>query len=389
MPIYTFSNLNSRINAGIKGKIGILTNNRDTMNQVAREVLADIDLRSTKRKVPLTPNMFSQPFAYPAPADMKGIKIISIQDQSGKKQTDFRLVGFQNFNTRQDLNTIAFDNSDFLNKMLVNTFVNDNTLTISNLDSLTAGGGTWVVSSTGATNLVADSDQYIRESASLKFDLSALAVTTAGIKNTTLNSFDMTAYLQGSGVALVYVYITSATNLTNFILKIGTNDSNYYTKTTTSAYDSTAFRQGWNLLQFDLSALTTTGTPTNATNRYVELYMTKTTGKVSELGYRFDSLVLKRGVVSNVNYYSKYPWQTIAGVYIENSTTDSDLLNVDTDEFDLMVQKGVEVAGPEVDEFDAADRAAKKYSAMKREYQLNNPSEAQLMVDTYATFIRQ
>lgn len=388
-PIYTYAQLKSRINSGIKGKVGILVDARETINEVVREVVSDIDLRSTRRKSALTPKLFSRIFEYASPTDIKGSAIIDIQNQTGGFQKDYTLVGFEQFSRRQDTDTVAFDDSDFIKKILINAQVNSLSTTVSALDSLTSGGGTWVVYSTGSENLVADSDDYVRENASLKFGISAISSTTAGIKNTGLSTTDMTQFLGGNGAAFVWAYINSTTNITNFILEIGTDSSNYYKKTITTASDGTAFRNGWNLLRFDLTTLTETGTVTDATINYAAIYMTKSTSKVSETDYRFDSLVLKKGEINNVHYYSKYGWQTSGGTYIENSTADSDLLMADTDEFNLMIQKGIEIAGMEVDENEAAEKAARKYEVKKKEYIQRNPSERMLMINTYADFIKQ
>ncbi len=396
-PLYTYSQLKSRINAGIKGKIGILIDARETINQVVREVTSAIDLVSARRSTAMIPNLFTGPNEYAAPADIKNGGIIGINTQTNVKQTKYDLVTPQEFNQRQDRNTIAFDDADFIKKILVNASVNDLNITLAALDSITSGGGTWAVSSTGATNLVADSDDYVRENASLSFDISAIAgQTTAGIKNTTLNAFDLTNYLGGNGAVFVWAYITSITGLTNYILKIGNDASNYYPITVTAASDGTAFKTGWNLLRFDLTSLTATGTVAPTTCRYVELYMTKLTSKVSETKYRFDGLYLRKGVKNNLIYYSKYGWMNSSGTYIENSTADSDLLLADTDEFNLFVAKGVELAGYEVDEINiigrgkyAANSATTRYDSQKKQYTTQNPSDSLVMTVTVADFIRQ
>lgn len=387
-PIYTYSQLKSRINAGVKGKIGVLVDARETINQVVRDVLGDIDMRSTRRKSALTPNLFSRVFEYASPSDIKSNAICGIWDQTNKKQTRYELTTPEEFMRKQDTNAIALDDADFIKKILVNAEVNDESLTIATLDALTSGGGTWVVVG-DATNLVADSDDFVRENASLKYDIGSGATTTAGIKNTTLNTFNLTDYLGGNGAVFVWAYITSTTNLTNFILKVGNDTSNYYSKTITAASDGTAFRTGWNLLRFDLVSLTETGSVTDTAIDYVEIYMTKTTGKINESSYRFDGLYLKKGVKNNVIYYSKYGWQNSSGTYLENSTADSDLLVADTDEINLFIDKGVEVAGLEVDEMDASDRAATRYKEKKIKYQRDNPSDRLDIITTVAEFIRQ
>jgi len=388
-PIYTYSNLKTRINAQIKGKIGVLISDRDLINQASREVVSDIDLRSTRRKSQLSPPLFMDIFEYVCPTDLKDYKIINVEPQTDRKRVAYTLVPFEEFGRRRDANTIAISDANFIRTVLVNAdfAVSDKVATISTMDSLTAGGGTWALFGDG-TNLTADADNYVRGSGSINWDISAAAGTTAGIQNSGLSTFDLTDYLGGNGSAFVWTYITSTTGLTNFIIRLGSSSGAYYQKTTTTQADGTAFVVGWNLLRFDLTSLTTVGSPTNTAGVFVAIYMTKTAGKVSETDYRFDNLLLKKGEIHNLFYYSKFPWQTSAGSYIENSTVDSDLLNVDSTEFNLMVDKGVELAGPEVDEFDASDRAARRYAINKRKYEMANPSEALLIIETYADFIK-
>ncbi len=388
-PIYTFSQYKGRVNAGIKGKIGVLVDARETLNQCVREVIGDMDLRSTRRKSALVPNLFSRIFEYASPVDLKSNAICGIRDQTDKPQKGYSLTTPDDFLVRQDTNSIAIDEADFIKKILVNAEVSDKSTTVATLDSITSGGGTWVVSSTGATNLVADSDDFVRENASLKFDLSAVTIATAGIKNTTLNVFDLTNYIGGNGAVFVWAYIVSTANLTNYILKIGNDASNYYQTTVTTASDGTAFRTGWNLLRFNLTAPASAGTVTATTCRYVEVYMTKSTSKISELGYRFDGVYLKKGEKNNITYFSKYGWQNSSGTYIENSTADSDLLMADTDEFDLFVAKGIEIAGQEVDEITASTNNAAKYKERKIAYERANPSDRINIIETVADFISQ
>lgn len=387
-PIYTRTYLKARLNARIKGKIGVLADANETCNEAVRFVVGDIDIRSMRRQTPLSPPLFKNIFEYVCPNDLKDYKIIDIDPQTDRRQNAYELVPFEEFGRRRDLNTVAISDNDFIRKILVNAhWVNGIDTTISTLDTVTAGGGTWVAFGDG-TNLTADSDNYVRENGSINWDISGAGGTTAGIQNTGLANFDLTSFLGGNGSVFVWHYITSVTNITNLILRIGSSSSNYYQKTVTSRADGTAFANGWNLIRFDLTSLTTVGSPVNASCNFVAIYMTKTSGKINETDYRFDSLILKKGEIHNVVYYSKFGWQSSSGAYKENSTTDTDLLNVDTTEFGLMLEKAVEIAGEEVDEIDASNRAAKRYGEMKKSYTMSNPSEAKLMISTYADFIK-
>lgn len=388
MPTYQYSQLKSDVNAKIKGKIGILINPRDTLNRGVREVVKDADFPSMRRRSALTPNLFKKIFQYAAPTDMKGYGLINVEPQTDRQRRRYDLVPSEQFYRRQDINTISIDDSDGVKKILINTDqANDLEHLISTLDATNSGGGTWQVVG-DAENISADLDNYVRENGSLKFDIGTGGTTTAGVENSSLTQFDATKYFGGNSAVFVWMWITSTTNLTNMILKIGNDTSNYYQKTVTAQADGTAFQNGWNLLKFDLASYTTTGTPVLTTFDYVSIYMTKTAGKISETSYRLDSIVLKKGEPSKVLYQSKNGWQTSGGTWIQNSTADTDYLNADDDEYSLIVKKCTEYAADEVDEQATSEKMEKTYKEDLKEFRRSNPSEVMNMISTYADFKR-
>ena len=85
-------------------------------------------------------------------------------------------------------------------------------------------------------------------------------------------------------------------------------------------------------------------------------------------------------------YYTKYPWQTSAGVYIQDSTTNSDLLNAEPDEFNLIVEKCVEMLGYNAREYDDAVIAKRNYIELSDRYTSKYPSEALTYTSTYYNF---
>lgn len=362
----------------------MLVSANDLMNQAAREVADEIDLRSLRRKASLSPKLFDEIYDYSAPSDLMAYKIIDIRPQVRRtRDTEWSLVPSEEFDRLKPDNAIAIDDFNATRRLKIAGVLDDKTKVIAELDSLSSGGGTWQLFGDGE-NLTVDSDNYVRGAGSINWDISSAGGTTAGIQNQSLNSFDLDDdYLGGNGAAFVWAYINSTTDLTNFILRLGSDTSNYHSKTITAQHDGTAFVAGWNLLRFDLTSLTDTGTPDDDAITYCALYMTKAAGKVSETDYRFDYLVLKKGEIHEVHYYSKYPWQNSSGTYLENSTDDSDLLNGDTDEFQLYILKGISLAGAEVGEDNIADKAERKYKQKMREYQKRNPSEAKIMTSEY------
>ena len=379
---YTRAQLKTRINAGIHGKIGMLISAEDTMNQAVREVFGKVDLRSARRRSSLSPNLFNGIFDYSCPSDLKAYSIIDIPALAARQDGTFDLIPTEEFENNKHAGAIAIDDYNNTRILKVNSKVDDDTIIISEMDSLSSGGGTWVLFGDGET-LAQDIDDYVKGAGSIKWNISSAGGTTAGVQNSGLNSFDITDYLGGNGAVFVWFKINSTTNLTNMILRIGNSASVYYSKTVTAQADGTAFVSGWNLLKFDLTSLSETGSVDDTVMDYAAIYMTKTAGKVSETDYKFDWLVVKRGVSHYVKYYTKYGWTNSSGTYLENSSADTDLLVADTDEFDLIVAKGIEIAAGEVDEGDNETKKAEKFKDMLKEYQLRNPSEAKVMTNEY------
>jgi hypothetical protein len=315
---------------------------------------------------------------------LDALKIIDIPGKAKRYDGEFFLVPPAQFATMPQKGMIAIKDFNGTRVLMANSNVDSKTLVVSELDSFVSGGGLWQLF--GDAQFLGDDDSdFIKGAGSLTFDLSAAGGTTAGIFNSSINSVDLSNYLGGTSSFFVWAKINSVTGLTNYKLRYGSTASDYYTLTVTTRADGTAFTTGWNLLRFDITnALAVqTGAPNETALTYFALYMTKLGSKISETDYKFDYLVLKKGVIHNVDYYSKCGWTTSAGAYIENSTVDSDLLVADKDEYDLLVAKGREIAGFEVKEFDASAASALNFKDKKKDYQMRNPSEAKIMSSSY------
>ena len=220
MPTYTRSTLKSSISGRIKNKQGMMPDINITLNNSVKEVLADLDLRSTKRKSLLAPKLFTDIYDYTCPSDMKARKIIDIQPQKpsrgtafqwnltteeefdrwkGSYNTSFTLYGQKIFTSNHPtgnvgINLVAFSDDDLVRKLKLSTIVNDNTITMGTLDTLTGDGGTWTLFGDG-TNLTSDTDNYIRGSGSVNWDISSAGGTTAGLYNSSLTSHDISDHI--------------------------------------------------------------------------------------------------------------------------------------------------------------------------------------------------
>lgn len=410
--IYTQAQLKSDINRGIQGKIGMLISGEDTMNETVRNVLAKMDLRSTKRRQVLTPELYNGIFEYNIPTDFMAAKIIDIPAQAKRQDGEFFLVPSEEFRRSRGSNTsdigdsgftghgnrpygygyngtgrkgeIAIDDYNGQRVLLIDSSVDSKSLLVSELDSLTSGAsGNWVLFG-DAENVAKDDADFIKGAGSLKWDISSAGGTTAGIQNSNVNSVDITDHLGGTSAFFLYTKINDPTNITNYKLRFGDSSTVYHEKTVTTQHDGTAFVAGWNLLRFEVSSLSDQGTPDDSALTYFAMFMTKTAGKVSETDYKFDWLILKKGVIHNLAYYTKFGWQTSAGAYLENSTTSSDLLVADTDEYNLFVAEGRIMAAEEVDLTETKIRSLiSRRDELVKQYEFDNPSEAKVMTSGY------
>lgn len=338
-------------------------------------MVSEIDLRSTKRKVIAASKLFDNEYDLTAPTDLKEYGIIDLQSQANRR-LDSRLIMVREheFDLKKTLykNVVAVATDDMVKRIRYSVDATDTALTIAELNTTTADGGTWIAVG-DATSVATDTFNYITGGGSVSFTLGG-ASTTAGISNVGITTFDITNY-KSDGSVFAWVYINSTTNLTNFILRIG-NDitANYYTQTVTTTNEGVAFIAGWNLLRFDFVSMSQTGTVTATACDSVSLYMTKSSGK-SDGTYRVDNIVLHSGEYYNLLFYSRYPWQDTNGTFIIDSTADTDYINADTDEMRLFELRGKAELNRENNQWDQYKANMGDYIQAKNDYERKNPSE--------------
>jgi len=397
MPNFTNAELNTSVSHMVQGSY-TAARFLSTANRAVRDILAELDLRSSKRSVALSPNLFDDVYHYTCPTDIKGNKIIDIQPQVSRNRFDeWTLTTQEEFDRRKQTgrfdkygdqiniansawsgdNLVAISRDDLVNKLLLSRPIDDTKLVVSTLDSV----GDWTLYGDG-TNVTVDTTNYVKGNASINWDISAAGGTTAGIYNSSLDTFDITPYTS-LGYAFAWVYITSKTDLTNFILRIGSSSSAYYSITITTNNEGVAFYNGWNLLRFDFSDATETGTVDKDGCDYVALYMTKDAGKTSETDYRFDNLTLRIGDHYNTVYYSRYFWQSSTGTYLEDATATTDVLNAETDEIGLVEEKIAQYIEQSLGNSKEEDKHEQRYEIKRARYIMENPSQALLLQTTY------
>lgn len=302
-------------------------------NRAARQLLLDLDPQETKRVLEFTNPIFNSVFDYPIAADVKGNKIIDIRPQVRRLPVD---VWSQSYNqafdiaktnilSQTDMFTMNFNtglktiriNAPFLNAPIV----------VNQIEAI-ATNGTWAAGGT-ASNLVVNNSNFVQGAGSLQFDST---VGAAYLENSTMSQIDLSSYVNQSSF-FVWVYIPTGTNLTSVNLRIGSDSSNYYTSTITLNQQSVAFVNGWNLCQFQWSSMSVTGSPDSTVLNYARITLntigTNTACKINGL----DSIL---GSILEYEYYSKYMFRNVTtGAFQETVLDDSDLINLDTESYNI------------------------------------------------------
>ena len=352
---------------------------QDAVNKAAREVWADVKLKGSKRWVALTPNIFDDIYEYTAPSDLDPNGILDVAPQASENRTlnsKPRLVATEEFDRKKGTKNlhVAVRDDDITRTLLIDIDVRDTKVEISNFDSLTGDGSDWAAFG-DATAVELNSTNKVQGGSSIEFDLVGSG-TTAGVYNSNLDDINVGTDIFNNGYATVWVYINSTTNLTNFILRLGNDASNYHSETATADSAGNTFVNGWNLLRFDWADKTTTGSVDPSAIDYCALYMTKSSGK-SDDGYRFDNLVCHTGEIYNIHYHSRFPWQRDNQTYAENSAGGTDYINVaDSDELEIVGDRvGMEISR-RLRDWEMHRVFQSSYQDRVRVYKMKNPDQS-------------
>lgn len=312
------------------GTLNKVRNVYNLYERAANNMLSKVKILESIRTAPLTDAVHDKLYSYAVPSDF--MSLIGIYPSGDRLLSDdVSRVYAEQFDRRKgvDDKQISIEGNNGTKIFRIN-WKNRTPKIVSNMDSYN-GNGTWAVVAT-ASGLATDSQYKYSGGGSVRF---SVAVTGDGIDNTTLSTVDLTDEDE-IGDFIVPVYLPVATALTSVTLQFG-NDltTNYWTTVAqTTQFDGTAFQVGWNLLRFPWSTATETGTVAPATIDSAKLTFT-VTGAIADI--RVDNILCSLGTIFDAKYYSKYLFQTAAGVRIAQPTTDTDLVICDADSINIFL----------------------------------------------------
>ena len=294
-----------------------------TICQDAAELmLSRIDPTETTRSASLTNPVYDEVYDYALPTDFKSpADLVRQANGDNINNSTLQRTFAREFVNRKKNNQFAILWRDAVQFLRFSSVINP-PLVIDRADSLTENGA-WAVGG-NASNLTLDTINFIAGSGSLKADVS------------------------------------SAGALVNVIIRIGNDSSNYFHRTVTAGHFE-AFKQGWNLLRFDISGMTEVGSVDMSAIDYVRVTVTYNTNQTAYYEktltnavdmsdnydtdgaiflytffdsitsltlLRLDNIVAGLGTLFDITYYSNYLFRTSGGTWIDKPTVDSDIVNL-------------------------------------------------------------
>ena len=402
-PQFTRTNLRNDINDQLKGDISTTEQDR-LINRAVRDVIndEDIDLHTTKKMVSLSlsgDNFIknesidgpdgsdlrtnikndADKYYWHCPADLKAL--IDVRKRYDKVD-EFELSTAEQALRRKSSfgQQIAIDEQGFMRRLIVSGIEKLDQADVHNCDTYD-GDGTWTADGSQITAVATETDNYVCGTGAVGFTTVSGALAGGTLTNSNMDAVDLSGYTSHN--LYIWVYIPMATGITSFTLKWGSSASAYYSKTVTATHDNTAFYVGWNLLKFSWPGATETGTVDDENIDYLQLTLIKGATNTGTTGWIMDRIIAVQDSEHAVVYYTRYGWQTTAGIYLEDSTADTDKLNVEANGYKLILHRALEYCSEFIDDDKGEAKHMQKYTDKKEQYMSLYPSERKLMTTIY------
>lgn len=333
---YTITNLKSDLQQTLTSagnNFSKITGPDTLIQRAARDVLSDVALYELIRDEQVTTPIHTDAYYYPAPADMRGFGVIDLYKQGDFSDNNEQFIQRNILDTRVNKDDLTFTTESIngshylrINKSLSDYRVLDRMGTLANFTA-----------STNVSNLDADTVQFVEGGQSIKFDIDQVGSATTAIITSTITSVDLTSY-ENNGSIFEWIYLPTASGITSITKRWGNSAGTYWSKTVTTTHAGTAFQNGWNQLRFDWSSATETGTVDVTAIDYSEIRILY--DGTTQLGLRLDFSTISLGRLYRVKYYSKYMFRNATtGVWTDSISSDSDIVNLDTDSYNLLLYK--------------------------------------------------
>ncbi len=332
--------------------------------------------------------IYNQVWDYPIPPDVKGNKLIDIQPQVDRTTIDIwtqqYLQAFDVGKSTSLLNSFDINYNSGLKTVRINAPYLPVPIVLNNADQVQTGNGNWVVGG-DATNLQVNNINFVTNPSSLQFDLTG-ATGTGYLEINGMPSIDLSLLINQT-VEFLYTSLPTASEFTSVNFRFGSSPTDYYSQTTTVNQQNVVFNNGWNLLAFPWLGAAVTGAPNPAEITYLRVTWNYTMGD-PQTAVLLNNIVANLGRILNVVYYSKYMFSDgITGAYKESVTSVNDLINLDTDAYQIYFNLVAFLVMQQQQGLDAAfydgNFFLQQYNQGLARYKQQYPSQQQKAQSTY------
>lgn len=332
----TLAQLKSDITPKLKGtSLRQITDFYGTAAGAANRMIARIDPQETIRTVTMSTPFFDNVNDYALVTDFKSM--IDVRPQVNRLnlpgRSHYSETTPRQFLERLDPNSFSIRWNNMARSLRAQKLPTGNVVQMDSFDGPTANGS-WAVGG-DASGLYTEVLNFVEGNGALGFNISG-STGTSYIENLTAAVLDLSSYLyEDSSTLFFWIPMGFSALFTNFKLRRGSGSSAYKEVSVTSKADGTAFTDGWNMLRFDWSTATNTGSPDNTKNTYRRFTATTTSG-TAIAGCLIDNWTNAIGTLSEIEYYSEYLFRTSAGIWVNAPTSDTDLVNVGPASYEIL-----------------------------------------------------
>ncbi len=350
------SEYKSRIQSKFEGGTSLSLDWYTNAKEAGEALRGEIAPPSLKRVVPIYGGLNNETGVYYCPTDVDvPSTLYNSKDAREKWEYQPPMAYHRNEEdykfTIEEINGVKF--------LLVRHALASGTLTVDKFDA--------VGSKTGVT-LVVNTHNYLTGTGALEGTFTDALVEVSEVLSSVL---DITDYKRG--VALCPINFETAEDVASVELILKTDASNYYTMISTSDSVGNYFRDGWNMVRFDIAKAVETGTVTDTSIASYTLNITMNSGKTQTV--IIDKISLEKTTHYNFEYFSQYLFRDKDdNSWKATADDDADIINLGEKEAGILVYEGCRLVGfggkkkKGIANFD--EELLRKYNA----YWANNPS---------------
>ncbi len=346
----------SRIQSKFEGGKSLTVDWYENAKEAGEALLGQINPPSLKRVVPIYGGLNNETDVYYCPND---VEVPSTLYNSKDIREKWEYMPSEAFHLNKEDYKFTIEEVNGVKFLLVRHSLVSGTLTVDDFDA--------VGSKTGVS-LSVNTFNYLTGTGALE---GTFTDTLVDVSETLSSVIDITDYKRG--VALCPMNFETAEDVASIQLDLKTDASNYYTMISTSDSVGDYFRDGWNMIRFDIANATLTGTPIDTSIASYTFTITMKTGKSQTV--IIDKLSLEKSISYNFEYFSEYLFRDrITNAWKETADNDADIINLGKKEASIIVYEGCRLVGfggkkkKGVSNFN--DELLRKYNA----YWANNPS---------------